>query len=86
MYECLIVYNKQLDVCPVGVRETLRQIFAKCVLKFMGLKATNMCQGDQICSRLNAYNNGPVHCVWVFWGANLSIENWGFLLVDAKFI
>ena len=64
-----------VDRCPDKV---------KCVLKFTVPEATNACKDDQICSRLKVGIEGAVHRVQVTWYSNLSMVNWGFLLVDAK--
>ena len=46
----LITLDKYPGVCPVEVGETLRRLFAKCVLKVTRPKATNACQDDHICA------------------------------------
>ena len=47
----------------------------------MGPEATNACHYDQICAGLKAGVDGDVHKVQAIWDANLSVKNWGFLLV-----
>ena len=42
----------------------------------MGAEATNMCQDDQICVCLKAGID--------VWDVNLSMEDWGFILVDER--
>ena len=59
-------------------------LLEKCVLKVRGTKATDACQDDQIHAALKAVIDGTVHGVQDIWYANLSSENWGFPLVDAK--
>ena len=54
----LIVLYKLPGVHPVGVRETWRQIFAKCVLKVMVPEATHACNDDQLCTLLKAVTDG----------------------------
>ena len=80
----LITLDKQTGVCPVGVGETSRCIFAKCVIRVMCPKATNACQDDHTCSNLKPVIDGAVHRVKAIWGANLSTGGLGFLLVDEK--
>ena len=44
----LISLDKLPGICPVGVRETWRRIFAKCVLKVKGSDATHACKDDYL--------------------------------------
>ena len=55
--------DKQPGVCPVGVGETWRYIFAKRVLRVTRPEATNVCQDDQICVSLKAGIDGAIHRV-----------------------
>ena len=80
----LIEIDKQTGICLVGVGETWRHLFAQCVLKITGTKATNAYQYNQICANLEAGIDGDIHDVQAIWGAKSSTEDWGFLLVDAK--
>ena len=82
MFGRQIALNKQLGVRPVGVGETWRRIFAKCVLKVTGPEATNEYQDDQLCAILKAVIGVAAHGVQSIWDANSSTENWGFLLVN----
>ena len=54
----LITFDKQPVIFPVVVRETWRRLFAVCVLKVIGPKATNVCQYDQLCVGLKAIIDG----------------------------
>ena len=63
----MIAIDKRRGVCPVGVRETWRCIFAKCMLRVTGHKATNACQDDQICAGLKEAIDGALHVVQVIW-------------------
>ena len=56
--------------------------FAKCVLRFMGPKATSACHDGHICAGVKAGTEDAVHGVQYIWDDNLSTENWVFLLVD----
>ena len=80
----LIALDKQPGVCLVGVGETRRHLFAKCVLKFTGPEYTSVCQKDQLYSGLKAVIDGSVHEVKAIWDNNFSTEDWGFLLIYAK--
>ena len=42
------------------------------------------CQDDQMCSRLKARIDGVIPRVQAIWGKTSSMEEWVFLLVDAK--
>ena len=79
-----IALDKQPSVCPVGISETWRRLFAKCVLKVSVPKGTNACQDDHPCDRLKAGIDGAIHGVQAIWDANLSKENWGFYLLMQK--
>ena len=80
----LIALDKQPGVRPVGVGKTWRHIFANIVLNVIGTEATVACQDDQLCAGLKAVINGAVHGVQAIWDENLTMEDWRFLLVDAK--
>ena len=80
----LITINKQPGFCLVVVRETWRRLFYQCVLKFTVPEATNACQGGHICAGLNGGIGGAIHSVRYIWDANVSTENWGFILADTK--
>ena len=69
----LIELDKQPGVHMVGVGETWRCLFAKCVLKVVGPEATNACQYDQLCAGLKAVIDGVIHNVQYIWGANPSM-------------
>ena len=79
-----IAIDKKPGVCPVGVGETWRHVFAKCVLKIAGPEAINACQYDQVCANLEAEIDGYIYGVQAIWDAKFSTENWVFLLVGAK--
>ena len=80
----LIALDNKLGMHAVSVGEPWRRLFVNCVLKVNGPESTNACQDDQLCARLKAVIDGAVHRVQYIWDANLSTENWGFLLVDAQ--
>ena len=42
------------------------------------------CQDDQMCAGLKSGINSMIHRVQALWDKNLSTDEWGFLLVDAK--
>ena len=84
MYGHLIVIEKHPDIHLVGVRETWRQFFAKCVLKATGPKVTGTCQGNKFCTWFKVRIDGVVHSVLAIWSTKQSTENLGFLLVDTK--
>ena len=80
----LIVLDKQTGIHLVSVVEIWRWIFAKCVLRFTGSEATGTCQGYHLCSGLKAGVYGTVHGVQAIGETKLALEDWGFILVDAK--
>ena len=80
----LIALDKNPGVRPVGVGETWIRLFANIVLKVTGTEATIACQYDQMCAGLKAGIDGAVHRVQAISDKNLTTEDCGFLLVDAK--
>ena len=52
MSGCIIALDNQMAVLPVGVRETWRLIFSKCVMNAMVPEATNSCQDEHLCDIL----------------------------------
>ena len=80
----LIVLGKQPEVRPFEVGEMRRHLFAKCVLVVMGPEATSAYQDDQICGGTKAVIDVFVHGVQAIWNTKSTMEDWGFLIVDAK--
>ena len=80
----LIALDQQPGVCPVDIGETWRRLVAKIVLKVMRPESTMDCQGEQLCERLKAGIDGAIHGVQALLDENLTTEEWGFFLVDAK--
>ena len=71
----LIALENQLGVLPVGVRETLRRLFAKCVLKVTGTKATTAYYDEQIFFELKVGIDGTIHRVQAIWGATFPMDD-----------
>ena len=71
----LIVFDKNPGVHPIGVGETWRQRFAKCMLRVTGPEATNACQDDHICDRIKAVIDGTVHGVQSIWDTKSTKED-----------
>ena len=63
----MIALDKQPFVCPVGVGEMWRRLFAKIVLKFTGPEATMECQDDQLCAVIKAGIDSAIHRVQALW-------------------
>ena len=63
----LIALEKKPGVPPVGIGETWRQLFAKCVMRVTGPEATRTCQYEQICDRLKSGIDGTVHRSQSIW-------------------
>ena len=74
MSDRLIALDKLPGVRPVGVRETWRRIFEKCVLKVTGYEATHTCRDDQLCTGSKAGIDGAVHGVIYIWEDNSTDE------------
>ena len=84
MSSCIIALKNQPGICPVVSRETCRRLFSKCFLKVTGPETTNVCQDDPLFAGLKEGIYGSIHGIQAICDANLSMENWGFILVDAK--
>ena len=84
MYCRLIHLDKRLGVHLVGIGETWRHLFAKCVLRFTGPKATNECKDDHICDGFKVEIDRAVHGVLAIWDVKFSTEDWIFLLLDTN--
>ena len=54
------------------------------MLKVTGPEATMACQDDQLHAGLKAGIDGVIHGVQALWDKKSTMEDWGFLLVDAK--
>ena len=50
----------------------------------MGPKSTNACQYDQLCAGIKAGIDGAINWVQGIWDTKSTMEDWGFILVDAK--
>ena len=59
----LIALDKLPGVRPVGVGETWRCLFSKCILEVTIYEATNTCRYDHLCAGLKAGINMVLH--WV---------------------
>ena len=68
--ERLILLDKLPGVRPVGIEETWRRLFTKCVLKVTVTEATHAYKDYQICVRLKAGIYGAVHLFQYIWYAN----------------
>ena len=54
------------------------------MLNVTGPEDTMACQDDQMCAGLKAVTDGAFHGVQAIWDEKLTMEDWIFLLVDAK--
>ena len=68
----------------MGIGETLRRLFAKCVMHVTGADAAKACGVDQLCAGLQAGIEGSIHAMRCLWQELGGDEEWGFLLVDAR--
>ena len=80
----LIAIDKQPGVRPVVVGETWWRLFANIVINVTVPEATMACQDDHMCAGLKSVIDGAIHGVQALWDENLTTEDCGFLLVDAK--
>ena len=70
----LFMLDTQPIVCTVGVLETWRRLFDKCVLRVTGPEDTSACQDDNICARIKAGISDAVHGVQYIWDTKLTTE------------
>ena len=80
----LIALDKLTRVSRVGIRETWRQRFAKCVLKVTLPEATHVCKDENICAVLKAGIYWKVQRFQSIWDTNSTKENCSFLRVDVN--
>ena len=84
MFGRLVALDKQPGIRPIGIGETWRRLFAKCVLRVAGTEAEIQCGADQLCAGLKAGIDGAVHAMSALWEELRDEEEHGFLLVDAR--
>ena len=77
----LIALEKHPGVRTVGVLETWRRIFAKCVMRITGLESTSTCQDDNLCAGLTSGIYGTVLRVQTIWDTKSATWYWVFLIV-----
>ena len=76
--------DKKLAIRTVGIGETLRNLFANCVMRVTRSKSNNACQEDQLCVGLKARIHRGVHGVKDIYDTKNFTEDWLFLLVDSN--
>ena len=59
----LVVMDKSTGVCPVEIRETLRQALAKFVMRASGYQEKTACGNLQMCADPEAGIDGVIHAV-----------------------
>jgi hypothetical protein len=73
MMSCrLVALDKQPGVCPVGIGEIYHRLWAKSLLKVVGMQATVACGNYNLCAGLAAGIEGAVHAVRELWESNTS--------------
>ena len=84
VYGHLIALDNKPGVRPVSVRETWRQLFAKCFLEVTGPEATHACKDYQLCTVFKSLIDGAVHGVQSIWDANSTVVIGYFYLLTRK--
>ena len=79
----LIALDNQLEVRPVGVGDTLRQIMSKCVLRVAGQEAKVACGTEQLAGGVEEGMKGGINGMHLLWVQNSQEEDWGLLLIYA---
>ena len=59
----LVALDKEPGTRPVGIGESYRRLWAKCLLKAIGSQATAACSNYNLCAGLQAGIEGAVHAV-----------------------
>ena len=59
----LVVLDKYPGIFQVGLGETWRRLFSKCVLRFTVPESTSACQDYKVCPGIKAVIDGAVHRV-----------------------
>ena len=80
----LIALDKNPGVRPIGIGESWRRLFAKCLLAVAGKEAADECGIDNLSGGMSAGIEAAVHSANEVVDGNYDTDDWGFILVDAR--
>ena len=80
----LIVLAKIPDIRPVGIGDIWRHLLAKCSLCVTREEGKIACIIDQLCDGMYMDIEAGIHVMCMQWDTKITLEDQGFLLVDAK--
>ena len=80
----LIALDKSPGVRPIGIGESWRRLFAKCLLSVTGEEVSAVCGVDNLSVGIPAGIEAAIHSVNECVDGNHDTDDWGFILVDAK--
>jgi len=75
---------KNPGVRPIGIGESWRRLFAKCLLAVAGKDAADECGIDNLSGGMSAGIEAAVHLANEVVDGNYETDGWGFILVDAR--
>ena len=80
----MIALDKHPGIRLVGVGETWRRLMTKCLLRVAGPEAKAACGTTQLAGGVEAGIEGAIHAMRVLWEDHAQVEDWGFLLIEAR--
>jgi len=80
----LIALDKNPGVRPIGICESWRRMFAKCLLAVAGKNAADECGIDNLSGGMSAGIEAAFHSANEVVDGNYETDDWGFILVDAR--
>jgi len=80
----LTALDKNPGVRLIGMGESWRRLFAKCLLVVAGKDAADECGIDNLSGGISADIDAAVHSANEVVDGNYETVNWGFILVDAR--
>ena len=82
--ERLIALDKNPGVRPIGIGESWRRLFAKCLLAVAEKEAADECGIDNLSVGMSAGIEVAFHSANEVVDGNYDTDDWGFILVDAR--
>ena len=79
-----IALDNNPGVRPIGIGESWRRLFAKCLLSVAGKEAAEECSIDNLSGGMSAGIEAAVQSANGLVDGNYETDDWGFILVDAR--
>jgi len=80
----LITLDNNPSVRPIGIGESWRCLFAKCVLAVAGKDAADECGIGNLSGGMSAGIKATVYSANEVVDSNYETDDWGFILMDAR--